>query len=74
MEKLAKGNKVRDDGKGISEKDMPNLFQPMYKGQKGNFGIGLSVAQDAAKYMGGSLTAENSPEGGAVFIFSLPAL
>ena len=66
--------RVRDDGKGLSDKDMHSLFRPMYKGQKGNMGIGLSVAMAAARYMGGSLSAENSPEGGAVFTFTMPAL
>lgn len=66
--------RVADDGKGIGEKEKPYLFQPMFKGSKGNIGIGLSVALDAAKYMGGSLEAENGPDGGAVFIFTLPSL
>ena len=66
--------RVRDDGKGLSDKDMHSLFRPMYKGQKGNMGIGLSVAMAAARNMGGSLSAENSPEGGAVFTFTMPAL
>ena len=65
--------RVADDGKGVSDKDMPHLFQPMYKGAKGNIGIGLSVALDAARYMNGDLRAENDPQGGAVFIFTLPA-
>ncbi|MBQ6469301.1 MAG: HAMP domain-containing histidine kinase [Lachnospiraceae bacterium] len=66
--------RVEDDGKGISDTDMEHLFQPLFKGRKGNLGFGLPVAQDAARYMGGSLAAENRPEGGAVFILSLPAV
>ena len=65
--------RVEDDGKGIRESDMSRLFEPMSKGLGGNFGIGLSVAKDAAEYMGGSLRAENSPAGGAVFTFTVPA-
>ncbi len=66
--------KVADDGRGIGAKEMAVLFQPMFKGSRGNIGIGLSVAQSAATYMGGSLTAENGPDGGAVFTFSIPAV
>ena len=64
---------VKDDGSGINENDLPHLFQPMYKGKKGNLGMGLPVAKEAADYMGGSIRAENSPDGGAVFIVALPA-
>ena len=64
--------RVEDDGPDISEKDMENLFKPLYKGEGGVFGLGLSVAWDAAQCMGGTLSAGNRPEGGAVFTLTLP--
>lgn len=64
--------RVEDDGPGIREKDLPRLFDPLFKGPEGVFGIGLTVARNAAEQMGGSLTAANRPEGGAVFTLSLP--
>ena len=32
-----------------------------------HFGLGLPIAHDAARRLGGTLTAANGPEGGAVF-------
>lgn len=49
----------------------PHLFERCYKGRGGNFGLGLSIAQTAAQALGGTLTAVNRPEGGAVFTLTL---
>lgn len=62
---------VLDDGNGISELDLPHIFERCYKGNGGNFGIGLSIASSAAKKMKGSLTAANSDSGGALFTLTL---
>ena len=63
---------VADDGPGIREEDLPHLFELFYKGKDGNFGLGLPIARSAAEKMGGTLTAANGPEGGAVFTLKLP--
>lgn len=62
---------VTDDGEGIAAQDLPHLFERCYKGRGGNFGIGLAIAKSAAVNMGGSLTAENLPGGGARFTLTL---
>lgn len=62
---------VRDDGPGLSEKDLLHAFERCYKGEGGHFGIGLAIAQSAARRMGGTLTAANAAEGGAVFTLTL---
>ena len=62
---------VIDDGDGISQQDMPHIFERCYKGKGGNFGIGLTIAQFAANYMNGELFAANHPNGGAVFTLKL---
>jgi len=66
---------VRDDGPGFSEQELPHIFERFYKGEDGNFGIGLSIVQGAMEYMGGSVTARNEepPGHGAVFSLYLPA-
>jgi Signal transduction histidine kinase len=62
---------IKDDGNGISETDMPHIFERLYKGKGGNFGLGLAIAKSAIEYMNGSIKAQNTPEG-AEFIISLP--
>lgn len=65
---------VADDGDGITEKDLPHLFERCYKGKGGNFGIGLAIARSAAQKMGGTLSAANAESGGAVFTLRLKKL
>ncbi|WP_428817493.1 HAMP domain-containing sensor histidine kinase [Clostridium butyricum] len=62
---------VSDDGDGIVETDLPHIFERCYKGKGGNFGIGLAIANSAAQKMGGTLSADNQKDGGAVFTLSL---
>ena len=62
---------VADDGNGIPEEDFPYLFELFYKGRDGQHGLGLPLAQKAAEFMGGRLTAANRPEGGALFTLRL---
>lgn len=69
---------VRDQGPGIAEKDLPHIFERMYRGDKarGNkisgHGIGLSVARQIAGANGVQLEASNHPDGGAVFRLTFP--
>ncbi len=64
---------IADDGKGISENDLPHIFDRFYKGEGGNFGIGLAITKDIIERHGGSITAENM-EQGARFTITLPAV
>lgn len=62
---------ISDDGMGIAKEDLPHIFEKCYKGEGGNFGLGLSIARTAASAMNGKLTAANRQEGGAVFTITL---
>ncbi|MDM8549051.1 ATP-binding protein [Desulfobacterales bacterium HSG2] len=64
---------VSDTGLGISEKDLPNIFDPFYttKKRKGT-GVGLSDCRRVAEDHDGMITAENLPGGGAMFTIRLP--
>ncbi len=62
---------VADDGKGISPEDIDHVFERCYKGDGGNFGIGLAIAQTAAQRMHGEVSAANRAQGGAVFTLTL---
>jgi two-component system sensor histidine kinase MtrB len=69
--------RVRDHGPGIPEDVLPHVFDRFYKASASRprsegSGLGLSIAQENAHIHGGSITAANSPEGGAVFTLRLP--
>ncbi|MHB8764948.1 MAG: sensor histidine kinase [Deferrisomatales bacterium] len=65
--------RVSDDGPGIPPEDRLRLFQPFEKGTgSGGAGLGLAIAQKAAASLGGTLTAESAPGGGAAFRLLLP--
>lgn len=63
---------VRDDGRGLSDKDLEHLFTRYYVGETGHTGLGLSASKAAAKYMGCSIKGENRPHGGAEFTVTFP--
>jgi signal transduction histidine kinase len=69
---------VRDSGPGIPEESLPFVFERFYRADKararaeGGSGLGLAIARQLAQAHGGELTAENAPQGGAVFTLSLP--
>ena len=66
---------IADTGTGIAESVLEKLFSRFAttKDQGGGMGIGLSISRRIIEAHGGTLHAENRPEGGAVFRFSLPA-
>ncbi len=62
---------VRDHGPGIADADLPHVFDRFYRsaaarGTPGT-GLGLSIVEQLARAHGGSASAANAPEGGAVF-------
>lgn len=60
---------VRDNGSGIPEKDLENIFAPFFKGSAGGTGIGLATVDKIVKLYGGNIRAYN--DGGACFEFEL---
>ncbi|GAA1355946.1 HAMP domain-containing sensor histidine kinase [Streptomyces beijiangensis] len=68
---------VRDHGPGIPEDVLPHVFDRFYKASASRprsegSGLGLSIAMENAHIHGGTITAANSTEGGAVFVLRLP--
>lgn len=70
---------VEDNGQGIDEHLLPDIFQGMLNTQSGrssdnkrNMGMGLSVCQAIITAHHGTMKAENVPNGGAKISFSLP--
>ncbi len=69
---------ISDSGPGIPESYAEKIFEPFFRmsheAVEGSFGsgVGLTVARELARSMGGDIHLETSPQGGATFIFSLP--
>jgi two-component system sensor kinase FixL len=68
--------RVSDSGPGIPPHVLEHLFSRFTttKGNGGGMGIGLSISKRIIEAHGGTLSAENRPEGGASFRFTLPAV
>lgn len=55
--------KIFNDGQNISQEELPHIFERFFTGNKGNTGIGLSMAQDIIKRHKGEINVENKNEG-----------
>ena len=65
---------ITDEGPGLAQEDLPNLFQRFYKGRDkpaGSVGIGLALAKSILQSQNGDIFARNAPEGGAQFVIKL---
>lgn len=63
---------VCDQGPGLSEDDLKQVFTPFYSKRPGGTGLGLAIAKKIILDHHGSLWVQNLPRGGAQFSFTLP--
>ena len=63
---------VADSGEGLSGEVRAGLFSAFKSGKQEGMGIGLSISRTIVESHGGRIWAEDRPEGGAVFRFTLP--
>ncbi len=67
---------VRDSGAGVSETDLPRIFERFYRGDpsrsQAGTGLGLSFARAVARAHEGEIIAENNQPSGAIFRVELP--
>jgi len=64
---------VRDDGPGIPDEIKERLFEPFVTSKReGHSGVGLSIAFQTVKALGGTLTCESETGVGTTFKISLP--
>ncbi|MGH8914829.1 MAG: sensor histidine kinase, partial [Acidimicrobiia bacterium] len=65
---------VADTGPGIPADRLQQVFERFVKaGDSAGTGLGLSIARDLVEAHGGTISASNRPQGGALFTIDLPA-
>jgi len=74
----AVGVQVADEGSGISQTDLEQIFDKFYRAKKADqvqagTGLGLAISRGFVEAMSGTITASNRPDrSGAVFTIRLP--
>ncbi len=66
---------IADRGSGIPFGDEERIFDKFYRAgpaREGGVGLGLTICRGIIEAHGGQIWAENRPDGGAVFRFTLP--
>ena len=67
---------VEDQGRGIPEKDLAQIFdafrQPIRSRRHGGLGLGLSMTRAIVELHGGTIDVSSSPERGSVFTLWIP--
>lgn len=70
---------IKDQGIGISEEDLPHIFERFYKADKSRskttsdgFGLGLSIAKHIINLHNGSIQVKSTLGKGTAFVISFP--
>jgi len=63
---------VADNGPGFTEECLPDLFKPFFTTKTDGMGMGLAITRSIVEAHGGTIEADQSPGGGALFRFTLP--
>lgn len=70
--------KIQDNGPGIPDDNKDRIFERFYRlddsraRDTGGTGLGLAIAKEAIVLHGGQIKVEDGPEGGSVFMISVP--
>ncbi|HBL54153.1 MAG TPA: two-component system sensor histidine kinase AtoS, partial [Syntrophaceae bacterium] len=64
--------KVTDDGCGIEEKNLKNVFEPFYTTKEKGTGLGLAIVSRIVDGYGGRIKIESRIDGGTVITVWLP--
>jgi len=74
LEKSAYILKITDNGTGMDEEEIRNIFTPYFttKNTERNFGLGLAYCKNVIEKHGGSISAKNNREKGMTVTIKLP--
>ncbi len=63
---------IQDEGEGIPQKNLANIFDPLFTTKKYGTGLGLSIAYQIVTQHNGQITIQNSKGGGTICNITLP--
>jgi len=63
---------VRDQGPGIPADELSRVFDTFYTTKASGMGMGLAISRSIVEAHGGRIWAENNPDRGATFAFTIP--
>jgi two-component system sensor histidine kinase MprB len=70
--------RIRDQGPGIDDQDLPHIFERFYRSDRSRntpgTGLGLSIVDHTVTSHGGTVQVERPDGGGAEFVVTLPPL
>ncbi|MBK7954489.1 MAG: PAS domain S-box protein [Candidatus Accumulibacter sp.] len=64
--------RVIDRGPGIPPEVEEKLFTPLFSTKADGMGMGLNICRSIIEFHHGRLWVENNPEGGSIFVITLP--
>ena len=68
---------IRDDGPGVAPEERERIFEPFHRAagaeRVAGTGLGLPIARDLARRMGGDVGISSTPGPGSLFVVALPA-
>jgi len=73
LEDSAIQTSISDNGAGIAAEEVDNVFKPFFTTKAQGLGMGLSISRSIIIRHQGQIWAENNPDVGTTFYFSLPA-
>lgn len=68
---------IKDEGKGISDEDLENVFEPFYRNKKTigitpGIGLGLAITKRCVELLNGKIEINNKLDKGVIFKITIP--